>query len=485
MKLHDIAFYVAGFFLLGILAASIFANWLFLFLLSALVAAIFLLSGILLQRPKMFWLSAFSMFIALGGFYYLADDAQFKNANIIFNQKAEFRVVIVSDPKTGVKNQNFIAQLQPPYSGNILVKLGAHPKFSYGDLLKVEGIIKNPFNESYAQRLAKDRISGVIDFPKIEIVNHNNGGFVKASLFNIKNSAIETFNKVLPPQKSAFLAGITLGQRSSFSKEFEEAMSLSGTTHLVALSGYNVSVIIAAVGLTLGRLLKRRWQFFWSVILILGFVMMTGAEASIVRAAIMGIIFLLSQQTDRVYSFRNAITFAALIMAVVNPKVLAFDLGFQLSFLALLGIVYLKPALITFFKINTKPTLFSWKDNALTTIAAQLAVLPLLLSNFGIFSPASIIANILILEVMPVTMFLGFLVMSAGFLSNFLATVIGFLANIFLSYEILVINLFSKLKFAVMEVQNFGLILSAIYFGILLGFILYAKKIEKKSFANL
>jgi len=108
---------------------------------------------------------------------------------------------------------------------------------------------------------------------------------------------------------------------------------------------------------------------------------MAGAEASVVRAAIMGFLVLLAKEAGRMYSFRNAVTFAAAGMAVFDPTILVFDIGFQLSFVSLLGITHLEPALKRFF--GERGSFLGWRENALTTLSAQLAVAPILIQNFG------------------------------------------------------------------------------------------------------
>ena len=249
----------------------------------------------------------------------------------------------------------------------------------------------------------------------------------------------------MPQEKAVFLAGLTLGETSEFTPELKTKLRLTGTTHLVALSGYNISIIAKVAALILGAWLSRRWSFILTTLLITGFVIMTGAEASVVRAAIMGFILLLADQINRQYFLRNALALTALTMVVINPKVLAFDLGFQLSFLAVLGIVYLRPWLQKLFHFKDDPGILSWRANFLTTTAAQLAVLPLLLTNFGYFSPISILTNILILEFIPITMALGFFTAAAAIFSYPLALTIGWLAQLFLGYILGVINICEKI----------------------------------------
>ena len=172
---------------------------------------------------------------------------------------------------------------------------------------------------------------------------------------------------------------------------------------------------------------------------------MTGAEASVVRAAIIGVLIMIADQAGRQYYFRNALALAAFLMVLFNPKVLVFDLGFQLSFLAIIGIAYLRPLLKKWLRMKEEPGILNWRDNFLTTTSAQIAVLPLILSRFGYFSPISILANVLILEFIPPTMFLGFLTAALSVVSFHLSLLSGWIAQVFLGYILWVIDLCSKI----------------------------------------
>lgn len=472
MRIHDITFYSAGFFLVGILLASFKLSFLLILILAALMAALFLFIGLLNKVPKFYWLAGLSLLTILGsGYYFYRDARENKSVNIIFDKKIDFIGKIVNDPDRG-QSQKLIINLESPYSGKILVKLKPYPSFNYGDLIKFKGAIKQPEPQSYAEYLAKDSVFGITDFPMTELVSENNGSSIKTKLFNLKEKVITNFQKVLPYEKAAFLSGITLGEQAEFSKEFKEKMSKSGTTHLVALSGYNISIIVIAMFLFLNYFLSRRTTFILTVLAIIGFVIMTGMEVSAVRAAIMGFIVLLASQIGRVHSMRNAIVVAALIMVLINPKILYFDIGFQLSFLALIGIIYLSPAIEKYLKIKEDEGFLGWKKNFSTTLSAQILVAPLLIINFGQFSLVGFLANILILEAIPLTMFFGFLMAIMGFISLFLTTILGWFINLILSYEIGVINLFSGFYVPLTKIGFWGIL---IYYLLVIGFIAYFK----------
>jgi competence protein ComEC len=461
MSLHNIAFGFCTFFLLGIFFISILNQISLVFLLAVLLSLYFIFF-------KKYYFALFALIIIVGAFYYSVFSQFYINKNIPFGIKTDF-IGVVRKTEQSVAAQKLVLELESPYNGKVKVNVQRYPSFKYGDRVRVTGgIIKKPLPESL-NFYKKENIQGIINFPKTELMESGQGNFLKASLLDLKQSIINVFKELLPVEKAAFLSGITLGERQEFSKEFEEKMSLSGTTHLVALSGYNISIIALVVASIFGAWFSRGISFYLSVLVIILFVLMTGAEASVVRAAIMGIIALLAKETERMFSMRNAIVIAAFLMILFNPRVLVFDVGFQLSFAALLGIVYLMPVFKKILKVEDKGFL-NWKENALTTVSAQLAVVPLLLGNFGIFSLTSFLANILILSTVPLTMGLGFIMGGLGFISKFLADIVGFAVNMLLSYELWIIDVFSKITLPI-TTESFGFLAAIVYYLLLVGFI--------------
>ena len=315
-----------------------------------------------------------------------------------------------------------------------------YPGFSYGDVLIVTGEI----TESASSRL------NYVNRPLIKDTGLNEGSYLKLKLFSFKETLVSKIFQVLPQEKAAFLSGLLFGERAEFSDGFVTNLKNSGTTHLVALSGYNISIITVGLASIFIYFTKRRTAFWLSVLFVIAFVVMTGAEESVVRAAIMGVIFLISKQNSRLYSVRNAITLTAAIMLLFNPDLLVFNVGFQLSFAALIGMVYIQPLLEKLlqklFKVRVKGGFLNWKENALQTTSAQLAAFPIIISTFGYFSPWSLLTNVLILGLMPITMFLGFVTVAFGLISYHLSLLVAWITGLFLGYEIFIINLFGSIS---------------------------------------
>jgi len=398
--LHEWFFWLSFFFLVGVLIASILPS------VVGVVLASLLLASILYFLNQKF-LALISLFAIIGSVYYLVFD--FYQNRLPLVSKG-----IIVRAKQRLNYQELVLD------NDVKIITARYPKYQYGDKIVADGEIK---------KSQSPLLRGVMNYPKIQLVGQNQGNKIKAWLVNLRIAFENNLKKVLPHDKAVFLSGLTVGDIAEISKEFDEALKASGTTHLVALSGYNIGIITNQLGWLLG---------FWPTLaLVIAFVVMTGAEASLVRAAIMGTILLVAQRIQRKHSQRNAIIFAALIMVLFNPKILVFDLGFQLSFLALLGIIYFQP------KLEKISGYWVLKKYAWPTIAAQIAVLPLIILKFGRFNPLSVLANFLILPLVPSTMYLGFIVGFLGFIAQSVSLLLAQLVNFLLTYEISVINFFA------------------------------------------
>jgi competence protein ComEC len=275
-----------------------------------------------------------------------------------------------------------------------------------------------------------------IAFPEISSIEHGGGNIVKRSLLKIKEKLYSIMRSLFASDKGALLGGLLFGITRDMSDAFLEAMRKSGTTHLVALSGYNILIIVKLVNHAFREWIGRKVSFTLTVIFITSFVLMVGGEASIVRAAIMGALLLIAEQSARPYTTRYAITWAAAIMVLIEPTAVLYNIGFQLSFASLLGIVYLGPALYKFIKRKKREekSRSMLMEITITTIAAQASVAPLLIAHFETVPLIAFPANITILPAIPITMAIGFIVTMIGTYSLAAAHALSWAPNILLSY---------------------------------------------------
>ncbi len=451
-----IAVFAAGIFL----ASLIFVEW-WVILLALVLGLGFIFWTWFLKNKLLFW-GALALIFVIGVIFYQSDDYwRQKNSSAYLNGQnvAAVQAIIIGEPEDKDSFVWLKAELIGQLHGKVLIKARPHLKdFQYGDKISFSGQLEAPKNSGdfdFQAYLAKDSIYSVVDFPEIEIISRHNGSKIQSLLFQIKSEFQKQINSFLSEPEAGFLSGLLLGNRQNLSPALKNNLQRSGTSHLIALSGYNITIVATAVlSLFLFLGFNRRSAFWFSVFIIILFVLMTGASASVVRAAIMGILLILGQKLGRVYYPRNALFLAALIMIIINPRILRFDLAFQLSVMATLGLIYFTPFFQKILKAE-KQSFLNWRNNLSTTLAAQLAVLPLLISGFGYFSPVAPVANILIITLMPATMFFGFLTVILGLTFNLLGQFAAFLTHWFLKYEIFVIDFFGGLKFASVSFGKF------------------------------
>ncbi|MEW6617522.1 MAG: ComEC/Rec2 family competence protein [Patescibacteria group bacterium] len=473
MPLPEKFFFGSCFFLLGVLCGSISFGIFTIIITGALaLVSLFLFFGL----KKKTYLSLFFLLFLLpvGSFYYtLRSEIMLR---VSPNSIIDADVVVAQDVRVLENSQEAVVDVlneRGEKVGRVLLRLRKFPEVHYGDFLRIKGRAEYPSERGYAGYLEKDGISGIIAFPDVIFLGENKGSKILETLFNIKNFAIHSFEKVLPPKESAFLSGVVLGDTSGFSKEFKTALSQSGTSHLVALSGYNITILVSTIMTMCGIFFSRRSARWIAGVCIFGFVIMTGGQASVVRAAIMGCV-LLFVGARKTKDPRNLLICTALLMVLWNPKILTFDVGFQLSFFALLGIVYLRPAFQKLFHFSNNPGLFLWRENLLSTTAAQCAVLPILISSFGGVSATSLIANVCILGLIPVTMGLGFSVIFSSIFSFYISLVFGWITWIFLKFEIGIIEFFAGIAQPLTISMN--IYIALVYYSILLFFVLQMNK---------
>ncbi len=443
----------------GIFIASfLFIDWVGILLFLVLISCFSFWS--FLCRKNLLIFAAFISIFFLGIVsFQISDYYGQKNSSAYLNDNfIKVLGIIYDEPEFKESSVWLRVELKDGYQGKVLIKTKPYAKdFQYGDEIYFEGRIEEPENFldfDFKAYLAKEGIYSIINYPKLEIIKNNQGSAIKSFLLKIKNSFEEKIDSILPEPESSFLGGLLLGERQSLNADLKEKMQKSGTSHLVALSGYNITIICSAVlSLLLFFGLKRGTAFWLSVLFVVLFVLMTGASASVVRAGIMGILFLLSQKIGRLYHPRNALFLAGIIMILINPKILRFDFAFQLSFAATLGLIYFYPFFERILE-SDKSSFLNWRNILATTLSAQLAVLPLIILRFGYFPVVSPLSNIFILSLIPITMLLGFLSVMLGFILPGLAAVFGFLPYLMLKLEILIINFFGSLKFAIIYLDK-------------------------------
>jgi competence protein ComEC len=362
--------------------------------------------------------------------------------------------------------------------GKILITTRKYPEYNYGDILKASGKLQFPtiFEDfNYKNYLAKDGVYYVMYYPKIEVLEKDKGNQIFSAILKFKNNLTQKVERIMPFPEVSILEGLILGNKQIFSEKIKNELSITGTSHIVAISGMNIVIISEILMFVLIGLGMWRKQAFWFVlILIFIFILMVGAPASAVRAGIMGAILLYAQKIGRLSNAARIIVFAGAIMLVLNPLLLRYDIGFQLSFLAVLGLIYIKPIIDKLLEKIMKQEQISFLLQIITTtIAAQIAVLPILVYNFGKISFISPIANILIVPVIPFITAIGLIFLGGVLVLPLLGKILLWPAYLGSAYILRLIDWFSKIPWAAKRIPKVHWAWLAGYYILTIGIIIW------------
>ncbi|OIO20556.1 MAG: hypothetical protein AUJ23_00105 [Candidatus Magasanikbacteria bacterium CG1_02_32_51] len=470
-------------FLLAVILFSIF-DWQFSFLfLSVLIV-------VLCSFVIIFWNNIYTrflflclLFFVLGSWRYLMTIPANNDKNLVFFS-GETKVLegfVSSEPDVRLDGVRYIVSAQflndeklsykkIVIDGNFYFKSSLYPRYQYGDKLRITCLLQKPEpikDFRYDKYLA--RYSVFVDCvpSQIDKIGDNSGNFFLGKIFDFKNIVAQKINVLWHEPYASFMAGLLYGYRGGLGT-LNDLFSRTGVTHIVAISGYNITIVSTILIAFCTRLYIPRKKAFWLIVFgIFIFVIFAGASASVVRAGIMGVIVLLTKQIGRKANIASVMVLTATMMTLQNPYILVWDVGFQLSFVATLGLIYLVPILEKYFE--KMPELFGVKESLLTTLSAIMATLPLILYQFNRLSIVAPIVNILILWILPWIMFGGFFVLVTSFVFLPLAKILSWLSFVMMKYIVVVVTFFANLSFATIDFRfslwvMFGSYLLLVYF---------------------
>ncbi len=344
------------------------------------------------------------------------------------------------------KNQSFV-----------LVKVPNFYKFDIGQVCKFKGQITIPknFEEfNYEEYLKNKKIFFLLENPNFEckpLKQERAGSKILNFLVDIKKKLIEIVDSVLNEPQNSLLVGILFGQKRLFSKYFDESVRISGVSHITAASGYNVAILLVFTN-RITNFLPKRYRIIIGLIAIWLYALLSGISASIVRASIMTSVSLVALLLGRGSLIHISVPLSALLFTVINPLIL-FDVGFQLSICAVLGLIYISPILLKLKKAFTKR--FSMlEEYVIPTMSCTIATLPVSVTTFKTISLWSIPSNALILPVVETSMLFGSLSLLFWNIIRPVANVFFSVVNVQLKYFELLVNVVHSLDVGKFDISD-------------------------------
>lgn len=366
------------------------------------------------------------------------------------------------------------------------------PELRPGDKISLLGRLdeardaKNPGEFNYRRYLELHgihRVFTVSGYENVILVSHNNLGFIEQHvILGAKQYAVKNIDTYIKGDAGAYLKALVTGDRSSISREIREAFINTGAMHLLAVSGLNVAyiILILAVVLSLFRVPKIP-AFIITVIILLFYCAFTGGSASIIRATVMGVLFIAAVYIERKPDFYNLAGAAAILILMVDSRQL-YDAGFILSFTAVIMMVYIYEKFDSMFlhKISHSNIYFNKALTYLvilffTTVAANIGVLPLAAMFFGRISFISFLSNLVAVPLSNLSLALGLLQVTIGIFSGFLSSIVAAFNELLLMGQLAFISWCASLSFSYIDFYKFDLISTVAYF-IIIFIILNIKK---------
>jgi len=464
-------FFIAGIFLRSFILIPQ------LLMLGFLILGIFLIS-VLWKHKKMVIVGFSLLFFLLGIWRFQTADfkAQDNDLKIYQEEKVVLMGIIDSEPTIGMSSMRITLKTEQMSVGDqqlfvfdrVLINASRYPEYHYGDKIKVKGFLKVPSEDingfNYKNYLKKEGIYSVMDWPEIELIGQNFGNPLMKTLLSFKNKFEEASRTFISLPQEGLLEALIFGEESNINKDLKEKFNLTGTRHITAVSGMNITIIAALIlSFTLSLGFWRRQAFYLTAFLLVFYILMIGAPASAVRAGIMAFFFLAGQYFGRLSSSGRAIVFAGALMLIQNPFLLSLDIGFQLSFLAIIGMVYLQPIFSNWLSKIPDFKVFPLKSTLTATLSAQVFTLPILIYNFGYIPLISPLVNILIVPFLAPFTILIFIFGLSAILLLPLAYILFWPTWLSLTYIIEIINSFSKVSFVSLSLNLSSVWLVVLY----------------------
>lgn len=409
--------------------------------------------------------------------------AQYNNAGLVLVEG-----IVVEVPETTDTQTRFIMEAEQvqssavwsPTNGKILVVSIPKPELRYGDRVRIGGILLNPGRYdtfSYADYLARNGVFSLINRTNVEIISSGHGNPFLAFLIDLNHQASEQIRLMLPEPAASLLVGILLGDESGIDDQLEDDFSRVGASHIIAISGFNMVVVSALITRLLQLVTDRKVIIAVISITALGlYSLFVGLNAAVLRAALMSIMMILAMLMDRRTYLPASLAFTVLLLSFIQPFIL-WDISFQLSFFAVLGITLFAEPLSNQFRAWTSPLLASRQGSQIQsylnealmlTLAVQITTLPLMVVYFHSISLVSPLVNLLILPFQSLIFILGALALGLSFIIPVLGQLLFWLVWLVLIWTISIVRLFADLSFASLSI-SIDERLVVVFFVVLIG----------------
>ena len=328
-------------------------------------------------------------------------------------------------------------------------------KLKYGDKIEFyleyekPSTARNYMGFDYSNYLKTKKIFGTVNLKEedVEIISHDNSNIILRKIYELRNLMKTKIEKLLPKETSGLCLGMLIGETSGIEENMQEDFRDSNLSHILAVSGANVSYIIVSITYIFNKMcLRKRLSKIISIILLILFMLLTGCTSSVNRACIMAILMLIAELLYRKSDVYNNLAISALILLIINPYSL-LDIGFQLSYMGTIGIVFLHDKIGNFIKINNKIVKYFFEMIAVTT-CANLAIIPIMMFHFNTISLTFYFSNIIVGPILGIVVIIGFIMFFISLIFTPISSLIAIVLNLMLIFIIKIAEITANMPFS-------------------------------------
>jgi competence protein ComEC len=377
--------------------------------------------------------------------------------------------------------------------GYLLVQVPIGSDYAYGDRISVYGELTQPpegSSFSYREYLFHKGVYAMNQFGSVRLLSRANGNWLFRGLYKLRARSAQVLQNNFPNPESALLRGILLGDESGLSKDLSESYARTGTSHIIAISGFNMAVLAGVVSMLLRRRMGRMRGSIVAITVLLLYTIFVGGNAAVTRAFVMSAFAIFGSSIARRGNLLNSLGLSVFLMVLIDPH-LPWDIGFQFSVMATLALSLFATPLQAWVEDKLQSRISEERARSiaailseyfLITLIAQVLVLPLIIYHFRQISWLFLLANPLILPVQPLVMILGLIALIGGLFSVALGQFLSWLSWPFVAYTNMVVQFLAGLAPKTWQLPEFSAIWLAVYY-VLLYFVVFRPRFKSNNTA--
>jgi competence protein ComEC len=476
-------------FMIGVAVHSFNEDWNEYELIWFFLAVLFLLATIIFWRnfrARIVFLMVLFLFSGIWRYSLAVPDISPTDISFYNGRQVKMKGIVCGEPETEVDSQQFRLCGETlnarPVTGEVLVTAGRYPEYNYGDPVMLKGELEEPkpFDGfDYDKYLAKQGIYSTLYYPDIRVLSSDSKALkwsqqLYGGILDFRQGSRSKMNRGLEEPASTLAGAMLLGYKGAIPEGLRKDFSRAGLSHIIAISGLHIGILVVLIFyLLLAAGSYRNQAFYASSLALLFYIILVGSPVSAVRAGLMGFLALLAARMGRLPKAERFLIISAFVILLVNPMLLRYDVGFQLSFLAVGAILFFYPAVRSMIPERARGNELPRTWRAVTEIlilsfVIQLFIAPIVAYNFGVISFMAPIANLLVLWTLP---FVISLLIVSTVVSTLVLIVWGggaefifYPAKLFLSYILWIGEMINNIPFSSWKVENVEPIWIIIYY---------------------